>query len=499
MDTKPDTESKYESDTSGSTKAVNSKTKLKDGVYKPDKFSWSGGSGRVNITCDKVTIKNGQALATIVFSSSAYQYVKANGKKYLPTHTGGKSIFVIPVELNKNNSIIGMTTKMSTAHEITYSILVYLSAADEAGDGSVSADGSSSGRNFGSNEKLDEKAPDIIGLEYKSETKLDYAKYFKIYHYDKDVTLLEIDMTKDTDKDPEKLKEETATKDSEKTSTKTDSKKNNKSGKKKAVKIAIKRDNEDSKKSDTQSITYNDEGEAVVQTQEEIIADLYKANVVKYLIVPEDSDVELPVGIEKEMIVIHLPVKHAYVDSEESLNTMDDLKLLKKIAAVGYDQDETDIEAVNKALEKEDMVYAGSADDLKFREIVKNKIDLAIVSSEILPGGETEKAVKEGKDGKTTKTDSTDKKTVDTTKKKDSKTVNDVTGDSETEATSVLDDLADNFATLGIPLIIDRSADEKSELAKAEWLKVYGAVFGCSKKTDQLYNKAVKAVKSKTK
>lgn len=483
VDTKPDTESKYESDTSGSTKAVNSKTKLKDGVYKPDKFSWSGGSGRVNITCDKVTIKNGQALATIVFSSSAYQYVKANGKKYLPTHTGGKSIFVIPVELNKNNSIIGMTTKMSTAHEITYSILVYLSAADEAGDGSVSADGSSSGRNFGSNEKLDEKAPDIIGLEYKSETKLDYAKYFKIYHYDKDVTLLEIDMTKD----------------SEKTSTKTDSKKNNKSGKKKAVKIAIKRDNEDSKKSDTQSITYNDEGEAVVQTQEEIIADLYKANVVKYLIVPEDSDVELPVGIEKEMIVIHLPVKHAYVDSEESLNTMDDLKLLKKIAAVGYDQDETDIEAVNKALEKEDMVYAGSADDLKFREIVKNKIDLAIVSSEILPGSETEKAVKEGKDGKTTKTDSTDKKTVDTTKKKDSKTVNDVTGDSETEATSVLDDLADNFATLGIPLIIDRSADEKSELAKAEWLKVYGAVFGCSKKTDQLYNKAVKAVKSKTK
>lgn len=499
VDTKPDTESKYEPDTSGSTKAVNSKTKLKDGVYKPDKFSWSGGSGRVNITCDKVTIKNGQALATIVFSSSAYQYVKANGKKYLPTHTGGKSIFVIPVELNKNNSIIGMTTKMSTAHEITYSILVYLSAADEAGDGSVSADGSSSGRNFGSNEKLDEKAPDIIGLEYKSETKLDYAKYFKIYHYDKDVTLLEIDMTKDTDKDPEKLKEETATKDSEKTSTKTDSKKNNKSGKKKAVKIAIKRDNEDSKKSDTQSITYNDEGEAVVQTQEEIIADLYKANVVKYLIVPEDSDVELPVGIEKEMIVIHLPVKHAYVDSEESLNTMDDLKLLKKIAAVGYDQDETDIEAVNKALEKEDMVYAGSADDLKFREIVKNKIDLAIVSSEILPGSETEKAVKEGKDGKTTKTDSTDKKTVDTTKKKDSKTVNDVTGDSETEATSVLDDLADNFATLGIPLIIDRSADEKSELAKAEWLKVYGAVFRCSKKTDQLYNKAVKAVKSKTK
>lgn len=118
------------------------------------------------------------------------------------------------------------------------------------------------------------------------------------------------------------------------------------------------------------------------KTQEERTADLYRANVVKYLIVPEDSDVELPVGIEKEMIVVNLPVKHAYVDSEESLKTTDELKLLKKIAAVGFDQDETDIDAVNKALEEKDMIYAGSGEDLKFRELVKNKVGLAIVSSE---------------------------------------------------------------------------------------------------------------------
>ena len=500
-DTKPDSESKYESDTSGSTKAVNSKTKLKDGVYKPDKFSWSGGTGKVNITCDKVTIKNGQALATIVFSSSAYQYVKANGNKYLPTHTGGKSIFVIPVELNKNNTIIGMTTKMSAAHEITYSILVYLAAADGDGSGSASGDG---GLNFGTNKKLDEKAPDIIGLEYKSETKLDYAKYFKIYHYDKDVTLLEIDMTKDTDNDPDKVKEDTEDSDTKKsdtkkTSTKTDSKKSSKTSTKKTTKT-------DSKTTDSESVTYSDEGEVIGKTQEERTADLYRANVVKYLIVPEDSEVELPVGIEKEMIVVKLPVKHAYVDSEESLNTMDELKLLKKVAAVGFDQDETDIDAVNEALEEEDMIYAGSGEDLKFRELVKNKVDLAIVSSEILLGSKTEKAAKEEeeKDSKTTKTDSTDKKTADTstdktdskTKTADSKTT---TADTDTEETTVLDSLADNFATLDVPLIIDRSGDEKTELAKAEWLKVYGAVFGCSKKTDKLYNKVVKAAESKKK
>lgn len=500
-DTTPAEESKSESDTSGSTSQVNSKTKLKDGVYTPDKFTWSGGTGKVNITCNKVTIKNGQALATIAFSSSAYQYVKANGKKYFPTHTGGKSIFVIPVELNKNNKIIGMTTKMSTAHEIEYSIMVYLAAAD--GDGSGAAAGEGNGTNFGSKDKLDEKAPDIIGLKYKSETKLDYADYFKIYHYDDDITLLEIDLSKDTDKDPEKLEKDAQDKDTADTDNKKDTKKTSKSGKKKVAKITIKRNDEEKKTTDTQSVAYNDEGEAAVQTQEEITADLYKAKVVKYLIVPEDSDAELPVGIEKEMIVVKLPVKHAYVDSEESVNTLETLKLLKKVKAVGFDKDETDIDAVNKGLEEDKMVYAGAADDLKFRELVKNKIDFAIVSSEVLPGSKTAEDAKEkhsdtdgkknsdSKNQKKADVKDADDKSTDT----DSKKTTDSSDENEEEA--VLDQLADNFATLGIPMLIDRSADEESDLGKAEWLKVYGAFFGCSDKTDKLYDKAVKAAKSK--
>ena len=500
-DTTPAEESKSESDTSGSTSQVNSKTKLKDGVYTPDKFTWSGGTGKVNITCDKVTIKNGQALATIAFSSSAYQYVKANGKKYFPTHTGGKSIFVIPVELNKNNKIIGMTTKMSTAHEIEYSIMVYLAAAD--GDGSGAAAGDGNGTNFGSKDKLDEKAPDIIGLKYKSETKLDYADYFKIYHYDDDITLLEIDLSKDTDKDPEKLEKDAQDKDTADTDNKKDTKKTSKSGKKKVAKITIKRNDEERKTTDTQRVAYNDEGEAVVQTQEEITADLYKAKVVKYLIVPEDSDTELPVGIEKEMIVVKLPIKHAYVDFEESVNTLETLKLLKKVKAVGFDKDETDIDAVNKGLEEDKMVYAGAADDLKFRELVKNKIDFAIVSSEVLPGSKTAEDAKEkGSDTDSKKnSDSKNQKKADVKDVDDKSTVTDSkkTTDSsdENEEEAVLDQLADNFATLGIPMLIDRSADEESDLGKAEWLKVYGAFFGCSDKTDKLYAKAVKAAKSK--
>ena len=60
-DGKADEESKYESDLSGSTSAVDNSTGLPDGVYTPDSFSWSGGTGRVKISCNKITVKNGQA------------------------------------------------------------------------------------------------------------------------------------------------------------------------------------------------------------------------------------------------------------------------------------------------------------------------------------------------------------------------------------------------------------------------------------------------------
>lgn len=79
-----------------------------------------------------------------------------------------------------------MTTKMSTAHEISYSIFIYLSAAAKADGTTVSGETNLSA------DTLDDKAPEIMGLSYQSETKVEHAEYFKIYHYDQGITLLEI-------------------------------------------------------------------------------------------------------------------------------------------------------------------------------------------------------------------------------------------------------------------------------------------------------------------
>lgn len=290
-DQNPDKESTYTPDTNGSTSAVNNSTKLKDGVYTPDSFTYSGGTGRVSISCTKITITNGQAYATLVFGSAKFGYVKANGNTYYPTVSGNTSTFTIPIELNKNNKIIGMTTAMSNAHEIEYTIFVYLAATNNS-----TAGNSTSGLVSTSNKKLDETAPEIVGLTYKSETKLENAEYFKIYNYEDGIVLLEIDTTKDTANDPDKAEDKT---------TKADSTKS-KSTKKKIDEVIL----EDE----------IDQKESSGQVTSEDTAKLYKENVVKYLIVPEDADV--PVGLDKDMIVIHRQKDvdfSAFVSSMEAL------------------------------------------------------------------------------------------------------------------------------------------------------------------------------------
>lgn len=334
----------------------------------------------------------GQAYATIVFSSGSYGYVKANGNTYYPTATGSTSTFVIPVELNKNNTIIGMTTKMSTAHEISYSIFIYLSAAAKADGTTVSGETNLSA------DTLDEKAPEIMGLSYQSETKVEHAEYFKIYHYDQGITLLEIDQGKDEDT------KEIKTKDT---------------------------------KEDTDS--------GLTPAQEEQLA-LYKAKIVRYLIVPEDA--EIPAGLDKEMIVIQKPKKSVYVGSEEVLEILDKLNATDQITSVGVKQKNCKVEGIAKAMKAKKIIYAGTYKKPENKKLMKSKCDLAILSNKILPDEKNEK-----------------KMSVEDQQKR-------------------YEELAEKFVLLDIPMIVDRSADEKKDDAKEEWSKVYEAIFAQTDSAD---------------
>ena len=397
---KPDKESKYESDLNKSTAKVNSATGLKDGVYTPDSFSWSGGTGKVSITCSKVTVTGGQAYATITFSSPHYQYVKANGNVYYPSaKTGSSTSFVIPVELNKNNSVVGMTTAMSTAHEIKYTIFVYIAEAAKASARAngkevtvIGANGSDSSKTATANKKMDEVAPEIIGLEYQSETKAEYAKYFKIYHYDQGITLLEIDMNKKTGR-----------------------------------KAAGKKWKEASEISG-------------LNPAEQEQAALYLNKVIKYLIVPEN--VEIPAGLDKEVIVVRQPADHVYAGSNKMISLMEELGQLDKVTTVGVKKNKCKNETIKEKMAEKEVIYPGTSGKLNYKKLVKNKCNLALLSSSVLP--EKRSSKKAAKKKMTAYRKMTEKMTL-----------------------------------LQIPVIVDRAKDEKGKDAQKEWEKVYKVILGC--------------------
>ena len=481
-DTKPEQESKYESDLSGGTSKVDSATTLADGVYTPDGFSFSGGSGKVTISCSKITVTNGQAYATIAFSSPYYGYVKANGNKYMANVSGGSSIFTIPVELNKNNTIIGMTTRMSVAHEISYNIFISLAAAKKGGStssstGFVKADGTISTIST-DNSKLDTTAPEIMGLEYKAETKLAYAEYFKMYHYDEGITLLEIDMTKDTERDPEKQTE--------------DDKKAEDTNTAAAEDTAAATDEEEAAAASDSKKTSTEKAKDLTEKTKE----LYEGNVVKYLIVPKD--VEIPAGLDKDMIVIQLPVEKTYVASEDALKLLDEqLDAAESIKAVGMEQKDCQIENIAKAMEDKKISFDGAFDDLDYKALVKDEIDFAILPSEFLPGNAKDEEDADAAD------ETADTKSEDQKDDKDDKTTDEKADEDKTpeellkEENERLSDTAERLATLTIPMLVDRSADEKTDLAKAEWLKVYGVIFGCEDQANELFQQMVKAEENK--
>ena len=99
-----------------------------DGTYAPEEFTFTGGSGRITITCPQVVVKDGRATASIVFSSPNYTEALLDGEVYAAEHTGNSSTFVIPVPLGRTFSLCATTTAMSQPHEIEYRLYIRLSA-----------------------------------------------------------------------------------------------------------------------------------------------------------------------------------------------------------------------------------------------------------------------------------------------------------------------------------------------------------------------------------
>lgn len=359
----------------------NTKTQsdLTDGTYKPDQFSWSGGSGRLAyITCDKITVKKGKAYATIRFSSSSYDKVQAGGGTYANTGSA-ESTFTIPVTLNANNTISARTVAMSAPHWVEYTIYPYLAETGKENESGTKTSAQKTERqntkdkDKNKDRKDNKEVSEIIGLGEAEEIPMKYAEYCRLYRYAGGIKLLQIDLTTDSSLSYEEKDMEAQT-----------------------------------------EVEYDEEGRPIAKSQSEITQALYQNSTVSYLLVPKGT--EIPAGLDKEMILISIPADKTWSASRAAGRFM-------------------------QALGCEGMLTADASESENpaapdFKSIVQDENNLAILPL---------------------------------------------------QPQTQLETLEKRFATLNIPVILDRSADEKTLQAKAEWAKVYAALYGADEQAEAAF------------
>ncbi len=158
-------------------------------IYEEPSFSWTGGSGRVKLKCESVTVTDKGAEARVTFSSPNYEYVRIGETKYEGRYTDESSSFDIPVVLNEWTDIIGCTTAMSQPHEISYRILVSLDENAEESDVTTEDDDDAAKKlrqrvrdAVAAEEKRE--APVLSDLKYEGRMELSWAKCFDVFYYE---------------------------------------------------------------------------------------------------------------------------------------------------------------------------------------------------------------------------------------------------------------------------------------------------------------------------
>ena len=94
-----------------------------DGTYRIA-ATLAGGTGRAGIASPvRLTVKDGQMSAALIWSSPNYDYMKVGGVRYDARIEDGHSVFTVPVaSLEEPLPVVADTVAMSTPHEIEYTI-----------------------------------------------------------------------------------------------------------------------------------------------------------------------------------------------------------------------------------------------------------------------------------------------------------------------------------------------------------------------------------------
>ena len=115
-------------------------------------------------------------------------------------------------------------------------------------------------------------------------------------------------------------------------------------------------------------------------------------------------------------------------------------------------------------METGDVLYGGDWKEPDYRTLIREKAKLALMSAQVLPLNADVLAERE----------------EEPNQEEEALTVE--------EYRERLTDLTDRFAVLDIPLLMIRSDDELERKGQAEWLKLYGVLFGQEETAQKIYD-----------
>ena len=386
----------------------------------------------MTITCPEVVVTDGGAQACIVFSSPYYEWVETEGVRYDPENAQEEwretSVFRIPVRLNEQRKITGLTTAMSEPHEVEYTIIIGLTRESPVQEGSSqegpsqdsptqnevgnTASVSSASERTMSAEEADSEAsrenaqtegktpPDLPGLAYVSKMETAYAETFDIYTY--------------------RALDDTAP-----------------SGLYRLIDVHgsgryLLLPESDAGTSvqqgqPKQGQPGQDQSKQDQPGQDQPGQDQSKQDL------PEQRQV--PAGLLSSITVLRPPLDNLYVAATSSMALFDAAGAIGQVKLTGTKAEGWYIDAPKKALQDGSMLYAGKYSAPDYELLASSGCDLAVESMMILHAPEVKEKLEE----------------------------------------------------LGIPVFIDTSSNESHPLGRTEWVRLYGVLTGHEEEAEAFF------------
>ena len=184
------------------------------------------------------------------------------------------------------------------------------------------------------------------------------------------------------------------------------------------------------------------EGQMALDYAEKFTIDLYSGGyrviniegaAAPYLVVPEGAAV--PETLAEGATVLQLPIERAYVASTSMMSLLDAIGGLDQVKLVATEQEKWYLENIVSRMEAGDMAYSGAYDEPDYELMTAGDIQFHLDSGMV--------------DGHP--------------------------------------EVLEKFAELGIPSLVERSSQEGHPLARVEWVKVLGVLFGLEEEAQRYF------------